>query len=274
MLPFSIYIITLRNREDRIQRVKEFYKEYFDEFNIVYGANKSDIKNNKAEITSYLCNKFCTIPMIGCASSHISVWKEIAKTGSTKPVLVLEDDTFIDLGYLSKMYNSIVAMNEKYKYLFLQVIGEGLKQNEIEMMNGVKFDKFQYHLFLGAYMLDSVTAKYIFEYFQRAGISYHIDFSLNRISGLNKMLIDDPKLGQQTGLEDSNMSSEKKTLYSSNYPTLYYALTLPILSFLGVVVNLLLLTYVLLLVMGVLTKNFFVFALVGIFFFDVFMLDT
>lgn len=274
MLPFSVYIITLKNRDDRINKVKEFYKEYFEEFNIVYGADKTDIKENKTNITSYLCNKFCTIPMIGCASSHISVWKEVAKQRSEKPVLVLEDDTFIDLDYLSKMYNNIIIINKKYNNLFLQVIGEGLKRNETETLNGIKFDRFQFHLFLGAYMIDSNTANYIFEYFQRKGISYHVDFSLNGVPGLNKLLIDDPLIGKQSGLIDSNMSSERRTLYSYNYPTLYYALTLPILSFLGVIVNILLLMYTLLLVMGILTKNFFIFALIGIFFFDVFKIDA
>lgn len=270
MLPFSGYIISLSNRVDRINSMEHYYSKYMKQIDFFYGVSKEELKKHKEEITTGFCNKFCTTPIVGCASSHILLWKKISEQTDepNKPFLILEDDTFIDLERLSGMYKEIQHLNSRNKNVFLQIVGEGVYLKKRDVINGIYFDQYKFHVFLGAYMITPTVAKFLFETFKKSKISYHIDYSLNNVKGLNKYILNDAKIGTQNGLLDSNMSSSYKTIIGEKYQRLFYALSLPIISVNNIIVNLMNIILVIFLVIAVIMKNPLLFCLGGIFVLD------
>lgn len=272
MLKINIFIITLENRPDRKKEIENYYKKYLDNITFFYGETKDNIKKNKENITTYLCNKFCSIGMVGCASSHILLWKHISELKNNKLNLILEDDTFLDIDYLLKKIDIIEKLFKKYNNnIFLQLIGEGVYRTNTIDIDGEKFNTYYKHLFLGSYMISNVVAKSLFEYFYNTKISYHIDYSLNTCfskKNILPLLINDDKLGEQRGKLDSNMRESNiehsKCFNEEKYEILSYILNIPLFVLNNIIITFGLIFLFLLLIITILTKNIFIICLITI----------
>lgn len=265
MLRFKPYIITLKNRNDRLENIKFFYKQYLDQINFFFGLDKNELIKNKPNITTKYCNNFCTIPMVGCASSHILVWKAISEKEDGY-YMIIEDDTFINLDVIEKKMNDITLLFKKYKNLVLQIVGEGLSLDYTENFKSLTLEKYRYNFFLGCYLITPATAKILFSYFQQNKISYHIDLSLNFIKDVKILLLRDVNIGTQEGFIDSNMSSHSnKIFYENSYKRLYYSLNFPICSIMGIIITFNVIILLLLTILTCFYKNIFMFTLIGIF---------
>lgn len=281
-MEYKIFIITLKNREDRIKEIQKFYKNNLNDINFFYGLKKEEVKNHRKEITNCFCNKFCTIPMIGCASSHILLWKYVSEQYKDNPeqlILILEDDTFIDFQYLNNNLNTIKYLFQYYKNrLFLQLVGEGFFLQNTEKFKDLKFEKYYYHFFLGAYMIKPTIALELYNYFLVNKISYHIDFSLNKVfrkKNINTLIFKNNQIGEQQGHEDSNMNENKenKCFDSDNNKKLFYTLNLPIISFSSLIITFNFFFLICLIIFALFTKNVFLFLIIGILFFEVIKFD-
>lgn len=273
---FKIFIITLKNRPDREKKIKDFYKKFTNNnLEIVYGANKVQLKKYKKYITTPLCNHICTIPMVGCASSHILVWEKISRESDDYLCIVIEDDTFIDIEYLEQHYDTFMKLfsihNEK---LFLQLVGEGVYLNKTEKLDKLFFESYTSHLFLGAYMLNNKTALDLFTNFKKNKISYHIDFSLNFLENIDFLLLKDDNVGKQAGLLDSNMRSGNSKLFQENkFERLFYSLNLPLFLCGQLVITFGVILFFLLMLYTIINKNFFLSCILGLLFFEIIKKD-
>lgn len=272
---FKIFIITLKNRPDREKKIREYYNKYINDIDIVYGASKVELIKYKKDITTPLCNSICTIPMVGCASSHILVWEKISRESDDYLSIVIEDDTFIDIGYLEKQFDTLMELFYKHKNkLFLQVVGEGVYLNKIEKLNGLVFESYIAHLFLGAYIINNKTALDLFMHFKKNKISYHIDFSLNSVEGIDFLLFKNKNVGKQTGLLDSNMRSGKGKLFEeSSFERLFYTLNLPLFLCGPIVITFGVFFFIFLMLYTIINKNYFLSCILGILFFEIIKTD-
>lgn len=272
MFDFKIFILTLENRQDRIDNMKQYYKKYLNNINFFYGLDKTTIKKYKNELTTNFCNNHCTIPMVGCASSHILLWKYIYQNYSIKDyVLILEDDTFINLEYLQSIFDVIKYLFEiNNKHLFLQIVGEGFNLKKIEKINNLIFEEFSYHFFLGAYIISPFISNILYEHFYKYGINYHIDFSLNSVLpkyNIKSLIFNNPKIGEQMGHEDSNMkgsNSLSKCFISKYNKKLYYALNIPLFTYATFIITFNVLFLIILIILSIYTKNVFYFLIIAI----------
>lgn len=273
MLSFKPTIITLKNRQDRIDQVNKFYKPFLDEINFFFGLPKDEILKYKSKITTKYCNNFCTIPIIGCATSHILLWKAISEM-ENGIYMIIEDDTYINLSLVENIFKDIERLFDKYDNLLLQIVGEGLGLEYTEIFNSLTLEKYKYHFFLGCYMITPKVASALYQYFLKNKVSYHIDFVLNNIPDLRMMILRNKELGIQEGLTDSNMKINlNKIFYADNYQRLFYVLNFPIASIFNIIITFNVIFLFLLIILTCFYKNIFMFAIIGIFLLEFIKLD-
>lgn len=268
MLSFKPNIITLKNRNDRIESIKSFYKPYLDEITFFFGATKDEIIQYKKLITTPMCNNFCSIGMVGCASSHILLWKYISEKEDGL-YMIIEDDTYIDFKAIESKMKDIALIFKKYKNILLQITGEGFLLKSIEKFNSLSMLNYKYNFFLGCYMLTPNTAKILYQYFLKNKINYHIDFTLNFIPCIKIGLLGNIEFGKQEGLTDSNMSlGTSKLINFDDYKRLYYVLNIPLFSLGSLIITFFTVLIFLFIILAILYKNFFICCLIGLFFMD------
>lgn len=281
-MEYKTFIITLKNRPDRIDTIQKFYKNNLNDIELFYGLPKLSVKENKDKITTSFCNKFCTLPMVGCASSHILLWRYISELYQGNPdqlILILEDDTFINLDYLNKNLEVIKYLfTYNQDKLFLQLVGEGFFLKNTETIKRLKFENYYYHFFLGAYMIKPKIALELFAYFYVNKINYHIDFSLNKVfkeKNIKTLILKNNLIGKQQGHEDSNMSlyETNKCFESNENKKLFYTLNLPIASFCSIIITFSFIFLICFIFFAIFTKNIFLFLIIGILFFEVVKFD-
>lgn len=276
MFEFKIFIITLESRQDRIKKIKDFYKDNIDDIIFFYGLNKDTLKTYKPQITTVFCNNHCTIPMVGCASTHILLWKYISNISNiSKYILILEDDTYIDLNYLNSIFKNIKYLFEKNNNkMFLQLVGEGFNLLKTEKINTMVFQNYSYHFFLGAYMITPNIASILYNHFYTFGINYHIDYDLNKVFSkynIKPLMLQDVNIGEQQGQDDSNMNTHEtqKCFSKESNKKLYYVLNIPLLVYGSLIITFNIIFLLILFIISIYTKNVFYFAIISILFYEI-----
>lgn len=273
---YKIFVISLESRPDRVEKIKNFYKNDLNNITFFYGVDKDTLKQYKPKITTVFCNNHCTLPMIGCASTHILLWKYISNFNDSEYILILEDDTYIDLNYLNSIFKHIKYLFEKNnKQIFLQLVGEGFNLKKVEKVNNIKFKNYSYHFFLGAYMITPNIAKILYEYFYNYGINYHIDYSLNSVftkKNIKPLLLCSKKIGAQLGQDDSNMSNNNnnsKSFAKDSNQKLHYVLNIPLINYGFIIITFNFIFLFIFLIISIYTKNVFYFAIISILAYDI-----
>lgn len=101
------FVINLKERTDRMKQFKNNFKN--TDLNVVHWDATNGRKLSKkqiSDITTEFCRKYCSYGMIGCADSHISIWRHMVKNNLDN-VLILEDDS------------EPINKNEKFKLIDL-----------------------------------------------------------------------------------------------------------------------------------------------------------
>ncbi len=115
----NVYLINLEKDIDKNNYMKSLLNNEnikFERFNAVYGKNLS--KEYINNITDDFCKKTCSIGLIGCALSHISIWKDILEK-NYKNAVIFEDDIYFDENYKVNLINSINALPKEWDILYL-----------------------------------------------------------------------------------------------------------------------------------------------------------
>ncbi|AYV77978.1 MAG: glycosyltransferase family 25 [Edafosvirus sp.] len=181
----NIHVINLDRSQDRLKLFDENMKKYnlnYKRFKAVDGK-KLNLKDIKKSTTNMCRSILCNRSIIGCALSHILLWKQISES-TDKWHFIIEDDIHLNdkaLPYLDKLKKEI--LNEDDIIISLQCTGP------LCFGGKSKFSQLHKPVFpLGtcAYLITKNTAKKLYDYFKINKINYHLDNQMAfNISSLN-----------------------------------------------------------------------------------------
>lgn len=220
------YVISID--DDRLKKFENMMPNM--SFKAFKGIKKDIIKQQKHSITSCLCNLFCTNSMIGCASSHILLWKYILQKERKNTIfLICEDDTYIDENEFKTKEQTIINFMKQYPMCFFQLTGEGIYFIKNDNYEDIIYKEYKYHLFLGSYCVTYQYLDNLVDYFMSNRITYHIDLSITLYNDQNnhKQAIIIPQMAHQI-----------KSI-GGPFDELVYSLNFPIISIDGIIINIL-----------------------------------
>lgn len=162
----NIFVISLADREDRRSHIYKHFNEY--NYEIVDAVNGYSTDFEKIGIKPFrkwidpLLERTITPGEIGCAVSHINVWKKIAE--QNLPAIILEDDSkFCNYNGIESSFNfeEIDEVLNKYDMVYL-----GYKEMSSKSIEEVKLNEtelvvpiYPYHT--NAYAITPNFAKYL-----------------------------------------------------------------------------------------------------------------
>lgn len=183
MLLDNIYIINLDKSKDRLIKLKKNFDKYnihFTRFPAIYGKNLSntDIDNN----VTHLCKTLlCNHAIVGCAMSHIHLWKQLEKDNDAYAYIILEDDAEID----SNFKNIINEIEKSHVFLNFDIISlhcisqincSQYKTSHI-LPSGTIIGKPIFPLTTTGYIISKKGASKLLKLLNN-NINYHIDFQI------------------------------------------------------------------------------------------------
>ena len=175
--------INLDKSVDRLAKVKKNMDSLnlkFNRFSAVYGKklDNNTIKNNVTEFGKTILSNYS---MIGCAMSHINLWKQLVNSDS-KAYLILEDDAILTNESV-EIIKKIEIILDKYSIdilnLFCTDIGSLFVQKSFTIDN-YKFNKSVFPLITTAYIITKEGSNKLLNKINK--ISYHIDFQIASIN--------------------------------------------------------------------------------------------
>lgn len=182
MNDYHIIILTIKRNIHRLEKLENILAcqnlKYNKDYSIFYGIDYKNIDRSKLK---NICKKgfknTCPYSTMACASSHILLWKYIATT-NYKYVIVLEDDTFINICEYNKHINIIEKLlNNSIVFLYSDCYLMGTKITASENAKITYNPKF--HVSMGCYIVTPEVAKKLYYYYIKARVWFHIDFQLN-----------------------------------------------------------------------------------------------
>jgi len=172
----KIYIINLYKDIDRLNNAyKQLFKYNilnYERFPAIYGANLNEFEIN--DNTTTIGKIIASHGMLGCALSHINIWKKIIKNNLNR-TLILEDDFIFKDNFLDKFNKYIKEAPDNFDILFLSSNFIHNKYLKIKDINPFYYKQ----LFISqtvSYIITLQGAKKILNYINK--VSYHIDFDL------------------------------------------------------------------------------------------------
>jgi GR25 family glycosyltransferase involved in LPS biosynthesis len=215
-----IYVINLKKSVERLDNVKKVMDKYnlkFNRFDAVYGKELSQEEVNKN--TNILCRTLlCNNGIIGCAMSHIQLWKNLLEDKRANSYIIMEDDIQnIDIEQLNNLIEFINNNKFDYDYISLNCISilceninKGIKVNDkLYLTNKL------YPFGMGAYLINKSGAKKLVDIINKYKIIYHIDF----IVSLHKYLSNNKFKHYNTSynlIELNNVITSKSTISNNN----------------------------------------------------------
>ncbi len=175
-----IYVVNLKKSVDRFENVKKVMNKYnlnFQRFDAVYGKDLSEEEINKN--TNIFCRTLlCNNGSIGCAMSHMQLWRQLLEDKVNHTYLILEDDIQdIDIEQMNNLINFINNNNFDYDYISLncvsflcQNINKGIKVNDKLYLTQKIFA-----MGTAAYIINKKGANKLLNILEKEKISYHID---------------------------------------------------------------------------------------------------
>lgn len=190
----NIHVINLKKNNDRLSNISNNLKQYnvtFTRFDAVNGYNLDDNEINNR--TSFLCrNLLCNRGMIGCASSHIALWKQLINDDKTDYYIVLEDDVEIDNTFIKiiKLIEENIKSNKlNFDYLNLHCTILGLNcyqySHVLQLDDEYVIGKSLFPLTTASYIISKDCASKLVNLFDT--INYHVDFEIALKSKLHNI---------------------------------------------------------------------------------------
>lgn len=180
-------VINLDKDKERLENINRLLNQYniqYERFPAIYGKDLS-----KDEIEKYsriLCQKLtCNYGIIGCALSHINIWKKLIKDNDAKYYLVLEDDVKkIDIENLNQLIQKLDTINFDIISFYCTFLCLSLNnKNKIKINENLYLQKNIYPLTTTGYIISKQGAEKIIKLINKNKIFTHID---NQLALYNK----------------------------------------------------------------------------------------
>ena len=210
----NIYVINLKSNKKRLRRIKKNFDKYNLSFNIFEAVNGKKLDHKTIEqYTTKICRNFlCNKSMIGCAISHITLWKQLINDKKTNAYIILEDDAIIDKDFIP----IITQINKKnIQFDILNMFCPSLISCIINKKIHEKIGNYQIvtkllPLTTSGYIITKQGAQKLVKLIKK--INHHIDFHI--VCNQNNIIIKNtyPNLINITDAEDSSTSSNYQSL--------------------------------------------------------------
>ena len=116
----SSYVINLERRKDRLVDFFKRNKEEMIPIKVFKGIDGKTLKSSHKIQKAFKTGDYnYRSGIIGCAMSHISIWKEFLLNPTQTHVLVLEDDAKLVKDFNHKLISLLNTYNGKYEIMFL-----------------------------------------------------------------------------------------------------------------------------------------------------------
>ena len=172
----KLFVINLKKSKDRFQNISKNLKSLnipFERFDAVYGQELFDeeIKENTTFIgRNFLCNR----GIIGCAMSHIELWKSFKKSDDDF-VLISEDDIEYKKDF-PKIFKDVDKIYNKVKFDILSLNCSILIKEQLGepiFVDNYKITKPLFPLTTASYIVSKKGVKKLLKIFKK--VHYHID---------------------------------------------------------------------------------------------------
>lgn len=175
----NIWIINLDKSIDRIEKINKNFNSLgikYNRFSAIYG--KDILKKNMNKYVSFVCKNFlCNYGIIGCALSHIQLWKQLINS-EEKYYVIFEDDIEINkdtINVINKLEQYIIEYS--IDYLNLNCVNYGCTLYETKFkIDNYEFGKPLMPLQTNAYIVTKVGAGKLLKMIEK--INYHLDFQI------------------------------------------------------------------------------------------------
>ena len=209
----KIVIINLESNKKRLNYITKNLNELgieFERFNAIYGKNlsKKEIKN----VTTFMGRNFlCNHGIIGCALSHLKIWKEFEKS-KDKLILISEDDVEYN-SHFPVFLKNIYKIYDKIRFDILNLntsVGIFSSFQNSEYIDKYELIKPIFPLTMASYILSKTGVKRILRIINDK-IHYHIDFLIakeNFFYNLNYYALKNINVLNVSYTSDSNLISK------------------------------------------------------------------
>lgn len=233
----KIIIINLEKSKERYERISDSLIKLnlsFERFNAINGYILGDeqINNNASFIgKNFLCNR----GIIGCAMSHIKIWKEFQNSNEDL-ICIAEDDAQFNRAF-KHLYDIIDKIYDKLQFDFLNLNCGGISYSFGDKINvdNYSFNKPLFPTLFTCYILSKKGVNKLLKHVNK--INYHIDFDIacyNLTNDFEYYSLNEPNILQNT-CEDSTINGNMygilaKILNLLGLQKINWALNTPILT--------------------------------------------
>lgn len=185
MLKNNIHVINLEKNKDRLKHVTYNFNKYdlkFIRFDATYGKDmlESEIKTN----TTRSCRTIlCSRSVIGCAMSHIQLWKKLLDDNYKQYYVILEDDAEIDNEFVEILdkIDELIFNNEiefDVIHFYTEYALPKPTYDPIILNDKYKLRRTLFSLSAKAYILSKSGAQKLYDKIH-SNIEYHIDVQMS-----------------------------------------------------------------------------------------------
>ncbi len=254
---FKIPIFIINLEKDKLRKYNITKQLYYNNlFNIYYinaingtALSKKQIEDN----TTTFYSKFGIKKVIGCALSHIKIWK-LLKNNNIKLAIILEDDAQLCSNFFNKLKYIITQLPPNFDIAYLGGLFKYIDINNKKNINNIFYAPY-FHVGAQGYIMSNIGA---YNSINSIGKLYtHIDLQLN-FTNLNIIATKEQLISQD--LKDSNLAdtfpksfnyiSHFKEPFTDSY--LNYYLSIPLWEFFDFSINFYFIIYLLI---GILFKK-------------------
>lgn len=227
MLLDNIWIINLKRSKERLDHMTHYMNKYNLQFNI-FDAIDGKLLSEKEiqENSSWACRTFlCNKSIIGCAMSHMGIWKQLLNDISTDYYLIFEDDAVFDESFIN-LFPEVEKKINEYDIDFLSFYCSGFFGCNIKPefeINGIKFGKPSFPLSLPSYVISKKCAKKLLDNLEKS-IQTAIDFEISQfaLSGDINIYLSEKNIVTRNDDFQSTIKSTKNEMKPITYNIIKY----------------------------------------------------
>jgi glycosyl transferase family 25 len=173
-----VVVVNMEKSKDRWNRISEELSQLnvkHERFPAIEGKKLSTEEIN--ENTTFMARTFfCTHASIGCALSHISIWKNFTDSGEDFICVAEDDATFSDK--FPKVLEDIPEIFRQTDFDIFELYSDVITDGEVTYVNNYyKIVKPKFGLATCCYVLSRKGATKLYELFE-GKVSYTIDFHI------------------------------------------------------------------------------------------------
>jgi glycosyl transferase, family 25 len=119
----NIYVINMDESIARMNKIDKLFKNYKINYKRISAVNGKELSNEQIkDNTTKMCRKIlCNPGIVGCAMSHLYIWKKLINDNTTDYYIVMEDDVDLDYKFEQTLLLIENLINKGFKFDILSL---------------------------------------------------------------------------------------------------------------------------------------------------------